>query len=124
MEEEPQRHLTDLVNPNFMFYDGVMQDVRHWDCDITEQIHDMTFNEFASKFATDQDDYRKLAEIYADARNSAFMASYYQQILDLGHGNNDFFVPKDHNMCRVIEVWSKSRNQDTGATTTQLAYYV
>ncbi len=100
---------TDLVNPNFMFYDGVMQDVRHWDCDIIGQIHDMTFNELASKFATDQNDYRKLTEIYANARNPVFMASYYQQILDLGHENNDFFVPKDHNMCRVIEVWNKEQ---------------
>ena len=22
---------TDLINPNYMFFDGVMQDVRHWD---------------------------------------------------------------------------------------------
>lgn len=100
---------TDLVNPNYMFFDGVMQDVRHWDCDIIGQIHDMNFNELASKFATNREDYRKLTEIYANARDSEYMSSYYQQVTNYGHEDADFFVPKDHNMCRVIEVWNKEQ---------------
>lgn len=97
---------TDIVNPNYIFFDGVMQDVRHWDCDIIGQIHDMSFNEVVSKFATNPAEYRKLAEIYANARDSTFMASYYSNIYDYGRERSDFFVPADNNMCRVIEVWN------------------
>lgn len=100
---------TDVVNPNYMFFDGVMQDVRHWDCDIIGQIHDMKFNELVSKFATSKEDYRRLSEIYTNARDSTYMASYYQQVYNYGHENGDFFTPQDHNMCRVIEVWNKEQ---------------
>ena len=100
---------TDLINPNYMFFDGVMQDVRHWDCDIIGQIHDMSFTELASKFATTKEEYRQLTEIYANARDATYMASYYHQVYSYGHERGDFFVPQDHNMCRVIEVWSKEQ---------------
>ncbi|MFA5672703.1 MAG: hypothetical protein WC922_09705 [Synergistaceae bacterium] len=100
---------TDLVNPNYMFFDGAMQDVRHWDCDIIGQIHDMSFKELANKFATTKEEYRQLTEIYANARDSTYMASYYHQVYSYGHERGDFFVPQDHNMCRVIEVWSKEQ---------------
>ena len=29
---------TSIVNPDYIFHDGAMQDVRHWDCDIIGQI--------------------------------------------------------------------------------------
>lgn len=100
---------TDIVNKNYIFWDGVMQDVRHWDCEIIGQIHDMTFNEVANKFATSPDDYKRLSDIYAHARDSVYMASFYNNIYDYGRERADFFVPIDNNMCRVIEVWNKEQ---------------
>lgn len=101
---------TDIVNPNYMFYDGVMQDVRHWDCDIIGQVHDMSFNELVSAFAENEKDVRRLSEIYANARDRNFMYSYYSNIYRQSRERaTDFFVPLDHNMCRVVEVWSKEQ---------------
>ena len=100
---------TDIVNPNYIFYDGVMQDVRHWDCDIIGQIHDMYFNDVCSLFATNKSDYEKLREIYANAMDERFMSSYYQNIYYHGHERGDFFIPLDPSMCRVIEIWSKEQ---------------
>jgi hypothetical protein len=100
---------SDIVNPNYIFFDGVMQDVRHWDCDIIGQIHDIHFTDILSKFATSKGDYEKLQAIYASSRNDSFMDSYYQQIYSYGRERGDFFTPLDPNICRVIEVWSKEQ---------------
>lgn len=100
---------SDIVNPNYIFFDGAMQDVRHWDCDIIGQIHDMYFSDICSMFATSKEDYKRLQEIYANSRNDVFMNSYYQQIYYYGRERGDFFTPLDQSMCRVIEVWSKEQ---------------
>lgn len=100
---------TDIVNPNYVFFDGVMQDVRHWDCDVIGQIHDMSFADLCSKFAKNKDDYKKLSEIYTNARDERFVSSYYQSIYHSGSIRGSFFIPLDYNMCRVIEVWSKEQ---------------
>lgn len=100
---------TDIVSPNHVFFDGVMQDVRHWDCDIIGQIHDMTFADLCSKFAKDKDDYERLQYIYMNARDDRYVSSYYQNIFHGGSIRGSFFVPLDNHMCRVIEVWSKEQ---------------
>lgn len=101
---------TDIVNPNYIFFDGVMQDPRHWDCDIIGQLHDMRLPDLLSKFATSEADYRAISDVYKNARDINFMSSYYEQIYSHGRdGAADFFIPADISMCRVIEVWNKEQ---------------
>lgn len=101
---------TDIVNPNYIFFDGVMQDPRHWDCDIIGQLHDMRLPDLLSKFATSEADYRAISDVYKNARDINFMSSYYEQIYSHGRdGASDFFIPADISMCRVIEVWNKEQ---------------
>ena len=101
---------TDIVNPNNIFFDGVMQDPRHWDVILIGQIHDMTFGELCSKFCKEKTDYIKLRDIYTNANDDSLVASYYQSIY---HNKNlvrgSFFSPIDPSLCRVIEVWSQEQ---------------
>ena len=41
---------TNIVNPEYIFFDGAMQDVRHWDCSIIGQIHDLSLQEVKTAF--------------------------------------------------------------------------
>jgi hypothetical protein len=100
---------SDIVNPEYIFFDGVMQDVRHWDCSIIGQIHDMTFNELTGTFAKNKEDYYKLTEIYKEARDINYLNSHYQNIYSHNYERGDFFTPLDMTMCRVIEVWTKEQ---------------
>ncbi len=101
---------TDIVSPNHVFFDGVMQDVRHWDCNLIGQIHDMPFEDVCTAFARNAGDVHKLREIYRYSRDMKWMSSYYSSIY---HNRSaiigSFYTPLDPSMCRVIEVWNKEQ---------------
>lgn len=101
---------TDTVSLNNMIFDGVLQDVRHWDVSLIGQIHDMSFGELCSKFCKSQEDITKMENIYTNARDEHFVSSYYSQIYrDGGNVKGSFFVPQNINLCRVIEIWNKEQ---------------
>lgn len=52
---------TSIVNPNNMFFDGVMQDL--WDLSIIGQIHDMEFGVLASTFCKTKKEYDEIAQV-------------------------------------------------------------
>lgn len=102
---------TDIVSPNNIFFDGAdLQDPRHWDISLIGQIHDLTFGELCSKFCKQKADYTKLKNIYTNANDERFIASYYES----KYRNRDalggsFYTPIDPSLCRVIEVWSQEQ---------------
>lgn len=98
---------TDYVQPNNFFIDCNMRDVRGWDVSCVGEIHDVTFEELAQKYAKNGGDYRRLADIYTEAKESGKIGLTYEQFgYPLG-GRYDFLVPEDRGLCRVIEVWQK-----------------
>lgn len=101
---------TSIVDPNLVFFDGTMQDVRHWDCDIIGQIHDMSRQEVKTIFAKSPKQARQIDDIYSQADNQAFLKSNYQQIYRNKRENSgSFYTPQNSGMCRVIEVWTKEQ---------------
>lgn len=98
---------TDIVNPNFMFFDSAMRDPRLTDVNFIGEIHDITFNELCTKFVTDPSEYDVLKEIYV---NEA-MTWREADTQDINEKNNpehlDFREPSDRNYCRVYEIWKK-----------------
>ncbi len=99
---------TDYVNPDNFFLDSKVTDFRSWDVQLLGEIHDYSFEDVCREFARSADDYATLRHIYGQARN----AKYYGVDSSYTFGEKresglDFFVPKDHNMCRVIEIWNK-----------------
>lgn len=102
---------TDIVSPNYMFFDGSMQDPRHWDLNLIGQIHDIPFDELCSQFAKKPDDFEFLSQIYSLAKNRQYVQTYSNKLIGRRIGNIDFMNPYDTNLCRVIEVWCKERKQ-------------
>ena len=96
------------VQPNNFFIDTNMRDFRMWDCTCLGEIHDEDFNEICSRFADSPEDYTRLAEIYATARDKGALTQVWEQFgYSRGSNEIDFLVPKDESRCRVIEVWRK-----------------
>ena len=98
---------TDYVQPNNFFIDNNMRDFRGWDCTCVGEIHDISFEDLCSRFATDTASYNRLAEIYHYARDRSYLSATYDNFGYPLHGYYDFLVPRDNTRCRVIEVWRK-----------------
>lgn len=102
----------DVWTQNVSFQDFIpdtnMRDYRNWDCAFAGQIHDYSFNELTQQFAETPEDYKKLVDIYGQARD--LCAGLYTW-KDFGFGDDeaysDFLAAKDDSKCRVIEVWRK-----------------
>lgn len=99
---------TDYVQPNNFFIDTNMRDFRMWDCTCLGEIHDEDFDTVCSRFAKSPEDYTRLAEIYATARDKGALTQVWEQFgYSRGSNELDFLVPRDESRCRVIEVWRK-----------------
>jgi hypothetical protein len=96
---------TDMVSLNNFFVDSNMRDIRHWDCSLIGEIHDLTFEDLCSKFAKSPFDVSKLRQIYSNACHREYMSGYLSKFGYSDLKNIDFFSPYNTNMCRVIEVW-------------------
>lgn len=99
----------DYINPNTLFFDTAMQDVRHWDLSVIGQIHDISFGDMCSFFAKTKEDFVKLNEIYASAKDRKFIESWSGHFGKYELHDIDFLWPYDATMCRVIEVWKKEQ---------------
>lgn len=98
---------TDYVQPNNFFIDNNMRDFRGWDVSCLGEVHDISFEELCGQFARSDEDYKRLSEIYHQAKDRALLGATYN---DFGYplqGYYDFLVPKDLTRCRVIEIWRK-----------------
>ncbi len=94
---------TDLVNPNRLFFDSLMQDTRHWDCNLVGEIHDMQLDDVVSAFATSSTHAQQIRSLYhhTDGLNRVGTALSADRVENL-----TFFTNTD-GLCRVIEVWRR-----------------
>ena len=102
---------TSIVNPNNMFFDGVMQDPRHWDLSIIGQIHDMEFGVLASTFCKTKKEYDEIAQIYRLARDKENIFDFHQKNSKYTQEIIDFLTPTTTGLCRVVEVWTVEQKQ-------------
>ncbi len=98
---------TDYVQPNNFFIDNNMRDFRGWDCNCVGEVHDISFEELCGRFAHDENDYRRLSEMYAHAKDKTYLGGAFDNFGYPLQGRYDFLVPYDITRCRVIEVWRK-----------------
>lgn len=95
----------DYIDPNYIFFNGDIKDVRLKDLRRIGQIHDITLDEVLVHFAKSEKDKKRLKEIYRGVSRDE-----YSQITGLSpiRGRSlDFYVPTEVHKCRVIEVWYK-----------------
>lgn len=99
---------TDYVQPNNFFIDNNMRDFRGWDCSFIGELHDIEFNELCQRFAKTPEEYQRIAQIYAGARDRSFTTHSWEWFgYSKDHLSMDFLMPRDESLCRVIEVWRK-----------------
>lgn len=98
---------TEAIGNDQIFIDNDARDPRMWDLKIIGHIRDMDFLAMASKFAKTKEDYERLSRIYAAAKDTQYVKSFFEQFGQVRLQRLDFLTPKDPSKCRVIEVWRK-----------------
>lgn len=100
---------TDYVQPDNFFIDPYMRDLLGRDVSFLGEIHDISFNALAQRFAKNPQDYKRLADIYstAHAKSRTYVGDYFEEFGYYRPENLDFLIPSDLSRCRVIEVWRK-----------------
>lgn len=98
---------TDIVSPNYFFFESTMQDPRFWDASLMGQIHDVTFNKLCEKFAKSEDDFDILCDIYTT--QSHILGGIDAEDITTRQDTSrlNFRTPPDKNLCRVYEIWTK-----------------
>jgi hypothetical protein len=98
------------IHPNYIFFNGDIQDIRGLDVRVIGQLHDYTLQDVILNFANSPEGIFsserafKLREIFSHAN------SFFINETGLDPNNvyqKDFYVPNDFNKCRVIEVWEE-----------------
>ena len=98
---------TDYVNPNNFFIDSNMRDFRGWDVSCVGEVHDISFETLCGQFAESPEDYKKLADIYASARDKSAITHTAETFGYRKLQNYDLLLTSDPTRCRVIEIWRK-----------------
>lgn len=97
--------MIDYIDPQYMFFNTDIQDVRLNDLRRIGQIHDVTIEELFVHFAKNDNDKRILRELYRGVTKDELLSS---EGFSADRGENlDFFIPEETHKCRVIEVWEK-----------------
>lgn len=98
---------TDYVQPNNFFIDCNMRDFRGIDVSCLGEIHDLSLSQVWARFAKTRADKKRLADIYAEAKDGRELFIYYDSFGYPTQDMIDFLVPHNTSLCRVIEVWRK-----------------
>lgn len=102
---------TTYVQPNNFIIDSNMRDIRGWDCCFVGEIHSMSFGKLVTKYAKNPQDYEWLKRIYSYASDPKMFVDTWNEFGYPRFNDLDFFVPKQSDQCRVIEVWRKESKE-------------
>lgn len=98
---------SDVINPNYFFFDSTMKDPRFWDASLIGEIHDVPFNELCAKFVRDEKDYDILKDIYTNESYEFIESESDDATKKHDLSRIDFRTPYDTSLCRVYEIWTK-----------------
>ena len=96
---------TKSINPNFMFFNTNVKDIRGIDLDLVGEIIDIPLEKVIETFAQNEADVEVIKSWYPlPGRNNAWNVMPFDGSQEQ---NVNFLIPSDINLCRVIEVWEK-----------------
>jgi hypothetical protein len=100
--------IIDSVHPALMFFNTGLKDVRLKELNFIGEIHDVPLSKVVGTFAKNEADKQLIEQWYGKASQSKRGNHYQSQSQDSDMIDNvDFYVPRDNDMCRVIEVWQE-----------------
>jgi len=95
----------DYIDPQYIFFNSDIKDVRLNDLRRIGQLHDITMDELFVHFAKTKKDKKVLEDLYRPVTKQELVSLYG---LSAEKGKNlDFYLPNEPHICRVIEVWEK-----------------
>lgn len=92
-------------DPNYIFFNNDIKDIRGNDLRIIGQLHDLTIDDLFVAFAKSKKDKELLQRIYPVAELDRMPD--YNNLTSSRVRNLDFYNPIESHKCRVIEVWEK-----------------
>jgi hypothetical protein len=91
------------INPNRIFFNSDVADVRLNDLRRIGEIIDTTLDDVVATFAKTEAEEERIRKLYREVISEDYIM---QKGLDPGRMDNlDFFIPRDSSKCRLIEVW-------------------
>lgn len=110
------------IDPRNFFCDTGTQDIRGWDCNMVGMLHTISLDDVLASFATKKsakagrEMHRMICESYGKCRDRRYVSNLFSEQFGRNRYNGvDFLFPKNGNLCRVIEIWTKE---------TRARYYV
>jgi hypothetical protein len=102
-----ERNLEDLyienVNPNRLFFNSDVSDIRLHDLRLIGEVIDTTVNDIVSTFAKSSADELKIRLLYSSTVSRDLLSDSGLDPTKLE--NLDFFIPQDPSKARLFEVW-------------------
>ena len=102
-----ERNLEDVVvnnvNPNRMFFNTDVSDVRLKDLRLIGEIIDTTVDEIVSVFAKSPSDEERIRALYAGSVDKEFLSNNGLSSTSLD--NMDFYISHEPNKARLYEIW-------------------
>ena len=94
----------DSCSPNAIFMNGGVRDVRGNDITCIGLIMDLPRNKVLKRFAKKDEDIEKIKEIYKHVDKNSLQVLYRTFLTD-GSRDLSFLIPKEKDVCRVIQAW-------------------
>jgi len=102
-----ERNLEDLyvenTNPNRLFFNSDIADIRLTDLRLIGEIIDTTIDDIIIAFAKNTADEKKIRDLYAGLVDRQYLSDHGLDATRID--NLDFFNPRDTNKARLFEIW-------------------
>lgn len=99
------------IDPREFFCDTGMTDIRGWDCNMVGMLHTLSLDDILASFAYGKEGRMKhqmICEAYGQCKDRRQVTNLFSESFGKSRPRNvDFLFPKDGDMCRLIEVWTK-----------------
>jgi hypothetical protein len=92
------------IDPNYIFFNNDIQDIRGTDLRIIGQLHDLIMDDLLVNFAQSSKDKEYLKSLYLDDK---YRTPNYDNLTKSRVRMLDFYMPNETYKCRVIEIWEK-----------------
>lgn len=104
-----ERNLEDLylenINPQRIFFNTDVADIRLHDLRLVGEILDTTLDDLIVNFARNEDDEKRIRELYSDSMSPWNIRTDGLDSDRLDYLN--FYIPQDSDKCRVFEIWQQ-----------------
>lgn len=102
---------TENIDPRNFFCDTGTIDIRGWDCNMVGMLHTLSLDDILASFAVGRSGrakHKMICEAYGSCKDRKMVSNLFSEPFGMSRLKNvDFLFPKNGDMCRLIEIWTK-----------------